>query len=139
MDIKVLNQFTLIVTTDDDHQQKKLRTGNLYHQYLQRTGPSAPGCKNIPDGKPGCLAGLSFLITGELESQTRTAATNLIESLGGVMKTTVSKKLHYLIVGETGAGPAKLAKAKELGISKINEDGLLDLIEETSKEDFLPI
>ncbi|XP_063709460.1 replication factor C subunit 1-like [Culicoides brevitarsis] len=101
---------------------------SLYQQYLQRTGPSAPGSKEIPKGKPGCLTGYSFLITGELASQTREECIRLIESLGGQMKTGVSKKLSYLIVGETGAGPAKLAKAEQLQTPILTEDGLLDLI-----------
>lgn len=40
-------------------------------------GPRAPGSKDIPEGKPGCLAGLTIVFTGELESLGRDDAVDL--------------------------------------------------------------
>ena len=50
----------------------------------------------------------------------------MIEDAGGKVTGTVSKKTNYVIAG-SGAG-SKLNKAKELGISVINEDQLKNLI-----------
>lgn len=120
------------VSTDDERSQKKIQSAILYRQYQQRSGPSAPGSKEIPKGTPGCLSGLAFIITGELESQTRKEAIDLIKSLGGEMKTTVTKKVNYMILGKVGVGPAKLAKANQLGTPQLTEDEYLDLIREKS-------
>ena len=51
--------------------------------FKSREGPSALGSKEIPVGKPGCLSGLKFVVTGELESITRDDAVELIQRYGG--------------------------------------------------------
>ncbi|XP_063696478.1 replication factor C subunit 1 [Culicoides brevitarsis] len=119
------------VITDEERHQRKVQAAILFRERQKHGGPTAHGSKEIPEGKPNCLAGMAFIITGELESQTREEAADLIKSLGGRMMTTVSKKLSYMVVGEL-AGPAKIAKADEYGIPQINEDELLDLIREKS-------
>jgi replication factor C subunit 1 len=45
-------------------------------------GPRAPGSKEIPEGVPGCLEGLTFVFTGELESLGRDDATELAKRYG---------------------------------------------------------
>lgn len=71
------------------------------------------------------LAGKSFVITGTLASMSREKAKELIESLGGTVKSSVSKNIDYLIVGsEPGS---KLEKAKSLGIKLLNEQEFLTL------------
>lgn len=55
------------------------------------------------------MAGLSFLITGVLDSLERNEAEDLIRSYGGRTVNAVSGKVNYVIVGDE-AGPAKLAK-----------------------------
>ena len=45
-------------------------------------GPQAPGSKEIPVGKPNCLAGLAFVFTGELSSLSREDATTLAKRYG---------------------------------------------------------
>jgi DNA ligase (NAD+) len=72
------------------------------------------------------LAGQTFVLTGELENYSREQARKMIEDAGGKVTGTVSKKTDYVVAG-SGAG-SKLNKAKELGISVINEDQLKDLI-----------
>ena len=72
------------------------------------------------------LAGKTFVLTGELENYSREQARKMIEDAGGKVTGTVSKKTDYVIAG-SGAG-SKLNKAKELGISVINEDQLKNLI-----------
>ncbi|MCD8005625.1 MAG: NAD-dependent DNA ligase LigA [Oscillospiraceae bacterium] len=73
------------------------------------------------------LSGLSFVITGTLPTYTRDEAKKLIEDNGGTVKTSVSKKTDYLVAGEEAG--SKLTKAQELGISIIDENGLMGLIE----------
>lgn len=46
-------------------------------------GPVAPGSKEIPYGEPNCLAGLTFVFTGELESMARSEAAELVQRYGG--------------------------------------------------------
>jgi len=55
------------------------------------------------------LAGISFLITGVLDSLERNEAEELIQKYGGRTVNAVSGKVNYIIVGDE-AGPAKLAK-----------------------------
>ena len=41
------------------------------------------GSKDVPDGKENCLAGLTFVFTGELESLSREAGQELAKRFGG--------------------------------------------------------
>lgn len=49
----------------------------------QLAGPVAHGSKEVPDGAPDALAGLSFVFTGELSSFSREEATDLGKRFGG--------------------------------------------------------
>ncbi|XP_053957121.1 replication factor C subunit 1 [Anastrepha ludens] len=119
------------VLSDEDRHERKRMAAILYQKYKNRTSVINPGSKDVPKGAPNCLAGLTFLVTGVLESLERDEAASIIKELGGKMMTTVGKRLKYLIVGEE-AGPKKLAQAEEFGISVLSEDGLFDLIREKS-------
>jgi DNA ligase (NAD+) len=68
------------------------------------------------------LKGVAFCITGEF-GEDRDSLYRKLESLGGVGKSGVSKKVTLLIVGE-GAGKTKLAKATELGIKQVGKEWL---------------
>jgi hypothetical protein len=46
-------------------------------------GPSAPGSKEVPEGVPDCLLGLSFVFTGELSAFSREEAINIAKRYGG--------------------------------------------------------
>lgn len=72
------------------------------------------------------LTGLSFVITGTLPSYSRDEAKALIESHGGVVKSSVSKKTDYLLAGEDAG--SKLVKAQELGVKVISERELMELL-----------
>jgi len=75
------------------------------------------------------LFGKTFLFTGELQSFARPAATKEVESLGGKVISSISKKLSYLIVG---ANPgSKLKKAQEWGLSILYEEEFIKLLEES--------
>ncbi|KAI9594841.1 replication factor RFC1 C terminal domain-containing protein [Syncephalis fuscata] len=92
-----------------------------------RTGPSAPGSKEIPTGAPNCLKGLTFVFTGELTSISREEAADLVKRYSGRVTTAPSSKTSYVVVGED-AGEKKLEKVKAFKIQVLNEDEFLDLI-----------
>jgi DNA ligase (NAD+) len=76
--------------------------------------------------EPQPLAGQSFVLTGTLPSMSRQDAKELIESRGGKVVGSVSKKTDYVVAGEQPG--SKLTRAQELGIAVIEENGLLALI-----------
>ncbi len=74
----------------------------------------------------GRLAGKTFVLTGTLPHLSRDAARELIESHGGKVSGSVSKKTDYVVAGaEPGS---KLAKAEALGVPVIDENGLSNLV-----------
>lgn len=78
---------------------------------------------NIVDNK---LNGKSFVLTGTLQKYTRTEASKLIESLGGTVTSSVSKKTSYVLAGsEPGS---KVDKAKKLGVDIISEEEFENMI-----------
>jgi DNA ligase (NAD+) len=70
-------------------------------------------------GAPGALAGKTFVLTGTLPTMTREEATEAIESRGGKVSGSVSKKTSYLVAGEEAG--TKLDKAKALGTPILTE------------------
>ena len=66
----------------------------------------------------------TFVITGTL-SMGRDEFRNKIESLGGKVSESVSKKTDYLVLGENPG--SKYTKARELGIKIINEEELNEM------------
>ena len=71
------------------------------------------------------FAGKTFVLTGTLPTMKRDDAKKLIESFGGKVSGSVSKKTHYVVAGEDAG--SKLTKAQELGISIISEEELIDM------------
>ncbi|MES2220323.1 MAG: NAD-dependent DNA ligase LigA [Acidobacteriota bacterium] len=72
------------------------------------------------------LDGLTFVLTGTLPSLTREEAKKRIESAGGNVTGSVSKKTNYVVAG-SDAG-SKLDTARKLNISLLDEPGLLRLL-----------
>ena len=74
----------------------------------------------------GALSGLTFVVTGTLPTLTRDGVKEFIESNGGKVTDSVSKKTSYLVLGE--APGSKLQKAQELGVKVIGEEELRKLV-----------
>ena len=75
---------------------------------------------------PGPLSGKTFVLTGTLPTMSREEATEAIQSLGGKVTGSVSKKTDHVVAG---ADPgSKLAKAEALGISVLDEAAFRKLV-----------
>jgi DNA ligase (NAD+) len=72
------------------------------------------------------LAGLTFVLTGSLPTLTREVAKEMIESAGGRVSGSVSKKTSYVVAGEDSG--SKLDKARSLGVPVLDEAGLRSLL-----------
>ena len=66
------------------------------------------------------FAGMTFVLTGTLESYTRDEAGAIIEQLGGKVSGSVSSKTTYVLAGESAG--SKLEKARSLSVRIISED-----------------
>jgi DNA ligase (NAD+) len=72
------------------------------------------------------FAGLLFVLTGKLETLTRDEAAAHIESRGGRVTSSVSKKTNYVVAGEEAG--SKLDKAQALGVKVINEQEFAEML-----------
>ena len=72
------------------------------------------------------LVGLKFVLSGRLEQLTRRQAKELLESLGAKITSAVSAKTDYVVAG-TDPG-SKYDRAKELGVTVLDEDGFLEVL-----------
>jgi DNA ligase (NAD+) len=97
---------------------KKFRSAGIW--------PQAAAHGNLASSTPKLLEGQTFVITGSLPTFSREEARELIEAYGGKVTDSVSKKTSYLLLGENPG--SKLSKAQSLGITIIDEAGLMKLI-----------
>ncbi len=74
----------------------------------------------------GKLVGLTLVLTGTLPNLAREDAKAAIEAEGGKVAGSVSKKTDYVVAGNDPG--SKLAKAQELGVKVLDEDGLKHLL-----------
>ncbi len=74
------------------------------------------------------FAGLTFVLTGTLQSMTRDEAGDKIKARGGKTSSSVSKKTSYVIAGENAG--SKFDKATTLGVNILSEDEFLQMLAE---------
>jgi DNA ligase (NAD+) len=101
------------------------RTGELLDRLAEAGVKMTEDAAADPAGAG--LARLSFVITGTLPTLSRSEAKAFIESHGGRVTGTVTKKTDYLVAG-ADAG-SKLTKAQEIGVPQLTEEELLALPE----------
>ena len=89
---------------------------------------------NMSDGEPetnepGPLAGKTFVLTGRLDTLTRSEAEGLLRNLGASVAGSVSKKTSFVVAGDDAG--SKADKAKELGVPILSEQDMLSLVKNT--------
>jgi len=85
-----------------------------------------PRAAAAPAGAPS-LDGFTFVVTGTLDRYTREEALAEIESRGGRVTSSVSKRTSYVVAGQNPG--SKLAKAESLGVTVLDEAGFADVLE----------
>ncbi len=83
--------------------------------------------EQVVERKATPLTGKTFVLTGTLPTLRREQAQAMIESAGGKVSGSVSKKTSYVVAGDEAG--SKLAKAAELGVPVIDEAALMKLLE----------
>lgn len=94
-------------------------------EQLRQAGVSFESKEEVGDNR---FVGMTFVLTGTLETFTRSEAEAVIERLGGKASGSVSKKTSYVVAGENPG--SKLAKAEALGIPVITEMQFRTMTEE---------
>jgi len=82
--------------------------------------------KNIVLDKQNFFTGKKVVLTGTLETLSRTEASQMIENVGGETASSVSKLTDYVVAGKEAG--SKLTKAQNLGITILNEQQFLEYI-----------
>ncbi len=79
-------------------------------------------------GQTDTLNGATFVVSGVFTKVTRTELKKLIETNGGKVSSSISKKTSYVVAGDN-MGPSKRTKAEDLEVSIISEDDFLAMID----------
>lgn len=98
---------------------ERLKAANL-QLANQESAPTSTNQSNKFNGK-------TFVLTGTLPTLKRDEAKDLIQKAGGKVTSSVSSKTDFVIVGEDAG--SKLQKAEELGITRLSEAELLQMLE----------
>ena len=88
--------------------------------------------RSLVNGPPNLFFGKTVVLTGELQSYSREQAQAIIESLGGRVTGSVSKRTDFLLAGQNAG--SKLDKANSLGVTVIDEESFLGAIPPTERD-----
>ena len=100
------------------------RTNIELVEKLRKYGVVMEFSENIEDLR---FEGKTFVLSGGLDSMTRSRAEEIIESFGGKTSSSVSSKTSYLLLGDKPG--SKLEKARKLGVEIIDEQQFLKMTE----------
>ncbi len=95
-------------------------------QMVKRLSDLGVNTKSTKTAAGDRFAGMTFVLTGTLPTYTRAAAAEIIESFGGKVSGSVSKKTTYVLAGEEAG--SKLDKANALGVAVIDEQEFKNMI-----------
>ena len=98
-------------------------------QRLRDAGLQMEVSADVEIGKTDKLSGKTIVISGVFEHYSRDEYKSLIERNGGKNAGSISRKTDFVLAG-ANMGPAKLEKAKALGVPILNEADFLKMIEE---------
>jgi DNA ligase (NAD+) len=107
----------------DEHTRETL--AHLVEAGVSAEAPEAGAAASEPG--TGQLAGKTLVVTGTLPGLSRQEAEEAIRGAGGHPAGSVSRKTDYLVAGE--AAGSKLAKAEQLGVPILDEEGFRRLLE----------
>lgn len=82
--------------------------------------------EKVKKAKNDKISGKSFVFTGSMPNLDRDKAQNIVRELGGEVSSSVSKNTNYVVAGENAG--SKLDKARELGVSVIDEAQFLEMV-----------
>lgn len=97
-------------------------------QRLRDAGLQMEVSADVEIGKTDKLSGKTIVISGVFEHYSRDEYKSLIERNGGKNAGSISRKTDFVLAG-ANMGPAKLEKAKALGVPILNEADFLKMIE----------
>ncbi len=97
-------------------------------QLCERLKAAGLLCEAVKMATSDKFAGLTFVLTGTLPTLSRDEAAEMIKAEGGKVSGSVSKKTSYVVAGD--AAGSKLTKARELGVTVIDEETLIKMIKE---------
>jgi len=121
-DLGPVASAALMSFIQSEHGQKILNT--LEELSISPQSDNYAPLQTVDSSSP--VAGKTFVITGTL-SKPRPEFKTLIESLGGKVSGSISKKTDFLLSGENGG--SKLSKAETLGVTILDENSFKELIE----------
>lgn len=107
----------IVAWFDDEHHQRLITKMN-------EAGVNMDAGEKVILGDS--LAGKTFVLTGTLPTLSREKATELIEAHGGKVTSSVSKKTHFVLMGDSPGSKAE--KAAQLGVTIIDEDTFLKML-----------
>ena len=118
-----------IAESINDYFQAGRHTAFL--QKLAEAGVQLGGGEAEEKQENAAFVGKTFVLTGTLPTLDRREASVMIERAGGKTSGSVSKKTDYVLAGENAG--SKLTKAQELGITIIDEETFLQMLEEDAQ------
>ena len=98
-----------------------------YRQIVKKLREAGVNFKQNMEQKGLLFSGMTFVLTGTLPDLSRQEATRIIISQGGKVTSSVSKTTNYVLAGENPG--SKLKKAKDLGLSVIDKEKFVKMLE----------